>query len=845
MFGKLASISKAVGQITKDVLADEPDEDELSDLEREEQQKPSKPAPAAPGSVGAEQNRSETSELRERLRASEEHVQKLSREYGKLLTEKEREITGLKQERDKLKEQRDQSGRAVASKSPTSEGDWQTDSALANGLESSLEAAEAEIDRLSSLLSKAEEEIKRLREAAGDSVIVQELKARLEREAAERQKEVDSLADHFREQLKLHQAASSHNQEAELARLEAEDAKNRQVIGELREELERLRGELEGRDKAHVALERKLADEEERVRRLKQQLDIACSAAPGGGAASGSGGAAPKEATAGWEALRQLLEPAFPQLMRPAGGSVSEEAEALGISPLVLTIERIKATVQHAVMEREGFEEEKGRWNEEAHQWQAEVDRLNETAEGARKELDKAKQEAERARQEAERARAAADSEADKERSAAEVEVERLRGRERELQAHVEALQLQLQSASAAPAEGAGGRDAALAKAQEDVRRLLSAKGELEAANAELQDEVQKLQAEVRRVAGMGAEEGGARDPRPRPTSAPRYERGAARRAAGGQRAAGPAQLQAATERAGKQGRALERLQADLVDKDRQLEQMAVESQERDARLADLEKLVEVSRVKEEATSVQATRTINQLHSDLERLKIQFAEKEAEAERNATAAANLQMVLDQFQHDHEEGVKAELKRLGSALQAALDEGEHARARHREAAERAETASSEAAAVRVELEARQAEVVTLRAEAERMRRGLEEGMRRLNTKETEAAELIDRRLVNKLVVSYIGGDGKTQRDVLMLMAKILGFTDAEKERVGLLHRDTWSRLIGSKGKDELENANLADMWVEFLRTEVDEDEAAKANSKQLQSSSSSRSLGPVG
>eukprot|EP00275_Glaucocystis_incrassata_P001952 EC124401.1.p1 GENE.EC124401.1~~EC124401.1.p1 ORF type:complete len:146 (+),score=4.13 EC124401.1:62-499(+) len=86
------------------------------------------------------------------------------------------------------------------------------------------------------------------------------------------------------------------------------------------------------------------------------------------------------------------------------------------------------------------------------------------------------------------------------------------------------------------------------------------------------------------------------------------------------------------------------------------------------------------------------------------------------------------------------------------------------------------------------------------------------------------EPCDRRLVNKLLVTYFDRDSRTKSDVLALMAKILQFTDDEKERVGLIRHGGWLSwgLGGSTARaPSSDQESLTDMWIEFLLKESDE------------------------
>jgi hypothetical protein len=99
--------------------------------------------------------------------------------------------------------------------------------------------------------------------------------------------------------------------------------------------------------------------------------------------------------------------------------------------------------------------------------------------------------------------------------------------------------------------------------------------------------------------------------------------------------------------------------------------------------------------------------------------------------------------------------------------------------------------------------------------------------------------IDRRLVVSMLVAYF--ERKDKEDVLMIMFRILQFTEQERDRVNRARSSAfplnsvkkWLNPFDNSSNGEfmppekLENANIADLWVEFLMKE-----SQVAESKEL-------------
>mmetsp|Transcript_46177 Transcript_46177/g.76916 ORF Transcript_46177/g.76916 Transcript_46177/m.76916 type:complete len:937 (-) Transcript_46177:374-3184(-) len=924
-----------LGQITKDVLSDGGYEAEIA--ENEDILRPP-PSISKPGER-EEWYQQEIRELREKLISSESHVQNLSREYGKLLTEKEKELAAVKLDRDKSKEQ-------LRSRPDLSGAEHVGISASNGGLDVQLQVAEEEIDRLSGLLVRAEEEMKKMRSSRPvDNHQVEELQRRLEREIDGRQKEVENLAHHFREQLKEQQAASAEQLNSAVKGYETEIASQQQIIQQLRGELEQVRSDFQGRDQQHFALERKLADEEERVRRLKEQLNLACSAPPPQPAASPSRSspppAPPKELVSGWHFLKEILSPIYPNLMA--------DHHASPLTPELHLVEVVKGTVQHALNELEVLKDdrkellearkaltevrgESQELREQVHDLRTQRQQLSgQLLEAQREREDHVKSVTEqgaRALQAAHNDRARVDEElvalnaqlqtlttdlhgAREQNVKLQQDSQTLRDAHTKLWEENERLRATLATAEAAARAEVGHGGASLER-----RQSLVYTGELQGETKVLRDEVRRLQDQLARTqseldsmriaatttatdltrleeerARLESEASAQRAevavlqtkvlelqlhstsnpiaiPIPIPTPTPNHihdyhhdhdhshghdhshdhdhhsshnhhpnhteDQFRVNSAATLDQDVGRLrdELREVTERLSKNMKTLEVLRLDLIDKDQQLEQYVAEAEDKDSIISDL---------RSQLSSLQATagadgevagvEDMKQLQSEVDHLRAALALALAEKSRalEATGIRTPPPTEPSPQiRSSPSPVKGETinEQMQMQMQARLDslekENVELRAKCQEWSDSVTKLQQDLTAVRSELEEKLKEVGSLRRALEKMK-GVGVG--------DDANQLVDRRLVNKLFVTYFDKDSKTRQDVLTLMARILMFTDEEKERVGLITPGWWS---GSKKGQRSGQDSITEMWVDYLLRETDQDQDQGGDSAQVES-----------
>jgi hypothetical protein len=138
---------------------------------------------------------------------------------------------------------------------------------------------------------------------------------------------------------------------------------------------------------------------------------------------------------------------------------------------------------------------------------------------------------------------------------------------------------------------------------------------------------------------------------------------------------------------------------------------------------------------------------------------------------------------------------------------------------------------------------------LEEDVPRLRQALEQSITRLNRMSSDSDFYVDRRIVIKLLVTYF--QRQHSREVLDLMVRMLGFTEEDKQRVGLAQqtaskggvvRGVFSLpgrfvggLLGSGGDASpraapSDNQSFADLWIDFLLKESEEREKREKREK---------------
>lgn len=124
---------------------------------------------------------------------------------------------------------------------------------------------------------------------------------------------------------------------------------------------------------------------------------------------------------------------------------------------------------------------------------------------------------------------------------------------------------------------------------------------------------------------------------------------------------------------------------------------------------------------------------------------------------------------------------------------------------------------------------------------KLRRALEQSMTRLNRMSVDSDFLVDRRIVIKLLVTYF--QRNHSKEVLDLMVRMLGFSDEDKQRIGVAQHGAGKGVVrgvfglpgrlvggiisgstpGTPTNTASETQSFSDLWVDFLLKESEERE----------------------
>ncbi|KAG0459649.1 hypothetical protein HPP92_022777 [Vanilla planifolia] len=139
---------------------------------------------------------------------------------------------------------------------------------------------------------------------------------------------------------------------------------------------------------------------------------------------------------------------------------------------------------------------------------------------------------------------------------------------------------------------------------------------------------------------------------------------------------------------------------------------------------------------------------------------------------------------------------------------------------------------------------------LQEDNSKLRHALEQSMTTLNRMSLDSDNYVDRRIVIKLLVTYF--QRNHSKEVLDLIVRMLGFSEEDKQRVGVTQHSTGKgvvrgvlglpgRLVGGfLGGNKAEsfpgapsdNQSFADLWVDFLLKETEERERERREASEV-------------
>uniref|UniRef100_A0A7S4VKR7 GRIP domain-containing protein n=2 Tax=Ditylum brightwellii TaxID=49249 RepID=A0A7S4VKR7_9STRA len=260
-----------------------------------------------------------------------------------------------------------------------------------------------------------------------------------------------------------------------------------------------------------------------------------------------------------------------------------------------------------------------------------------------------------------------------------------------------------------------------------------------------------------------------------------------------------------------------------------------------------LKETVERDRVIHETKNATANTDLTNLTSDRDEARAEVLDLKSrlaaaladldiartDADRATTASSNLQMALEAFQSEREaemamweeqkrtsEEVEREKNRV--AMEASKQENERIMQEVQMAANKAVKNSIE------EIERTEHTVQQYRKDNANLRRSLDEAIHRLQTSQDD---VVDRSLMKNILLDWHSKSGRARRDVMILMASVLHFTEDEKDKAGIGEGPgTIGKVVGAVtapipppalNVDKIEGDSVREKWVNFLMAESGE------------------------
>ncbi|GAX75949.1 hypothetical protein CEUSTIGMA_g3392.t1 [Chlamydomonas eustigma] len=293
----------------------------------------------------------------------------------------------------------------------------------------------------------------------------------------------------------------------------------------------------------------------------------------------------------------------------------------------------------------------------------------------------------------------------------------------------------------------------------------------------------------------------------------------------------------------------VQRLQAEALEQQTKADAAIEQLQQRHA--------MEVAAVREEASAARAA--LIRAQQAAESWEEVLGAKEREV-------ANLQAALGEmsYESDAAERLRLEVRALTTRVQQYQTELQDAKHAAQEAIAARSQAESTASAARAEAEHRRTAEARTGEECSMLRRALDQALAQMQALSSESCSHVDRRIVGKLLVTYF--EKKSSKEVLRLLASMLGLSEEEKRRIGVVEGVARRGLLGSiagvpfsivqgagrmlvagggQGSEAVmqgsslisrplgdSNEGLADQWVRFLMSQAERDLEQQQHQQQL-------------
>ncbi|CAN7085651.1 unnamed protein product [Brassica oleracea var. botrytis] len=311
--------------------------------------------------------------------------------------------------------------------------------------------------------------------------------------------------------------------------------------------------------------------------------------------------------------------------------------------------------------------------------------------------------------------------------------------------------------------------------------------------------------------------------------------------------------------------------ESEKMDEDSQLiEELRQTNQYQRSQISQLEKTLKEAMSSQEDNRMSNDNQIRNLKETIDDLNQKLTNCLRTIESKNVELLNLQTALGQYYAEIE--AKEHFER---ELAVAKDELTKLYGRLKDADERLESSNKEKEDITSKL--LQAEKVAaewknrvskVEEDNAKVRRVLEQSMTRLNRMSMESDNLVDRRIVVKLLVTYF--QKNHSKEVLDLMVRMLGFSEEDKERIGVAQQGGGKGVVrgvlgfpgrfvggilggktaGSHANAASDNHSFADLWVDFLLKDAEErerreaEEAAAAATEAKQDSEKTRQDGSL-
>jgi chromosome segregation ATPase len=237
-----------------------------------------------------------------------------------------------------------------------------------------------------------------------------------------------------------------------------------------------------------------------------------------------------------------------------------------------------------------------------------------------------------------------------------------------------------------------------------------------------------------------------------------------------------------------------------------------------EARRAEVDKLI-VELDNERLRRSHAEDAVLKAELELECSKALSFEAEMLVETHRKAEENLQIAIEQLGAEQE----FEIQRQTAALAKQLKEAQDDTKKSAKLVEDAALASTRMKEQEVEIKELREALGRLADERVNLKLELEENLSRLNHPDA-GGQLVDRRVVRQLLVSYFRVDSLRRRDVLELMSRMLAFSDEDMITVGMKRRALMDRIGSVVQAPHFDDGLLApagsvsEKWIEFLMNE---------------------------